>query len=129
MANRPAHVLDVGNCDPDHGMISHMLTERFHVRIDRVMFVPDALARMRQNRYDLVLVNRLVFADGSEGQDLVIAAKADSALRDIPIMMISNYEDAQARAVAAGAERGFGKASVRSESTFALLAKFLPPRE
>lgn len=129
MATGPAHVLDVGNCDPDHGMISRMLMERFHVRIDRVMFVADALARMRQNRYDLILVNRLVFADGSEGLELVTAAKADPALRDLPVMMISNYEDAQARAVAAGAERGFGKDSVRSETTYALLARFLPPRE
>lgn len=121
-----ARVLDVGNCDPDHAMISQMLRANFDVHIDRVMFVDDALARMRENRYDLVLYNRLVFEDSSEGIQLLKQAKADPVLKNVPIMMISNFEDAQAASVAAGAEPGFGKKSVSAASTVKLLTKYLP---
>ena len=121
-----ASVLDVGNCDPDHGMIQQMLRENFDVRIDRVMFVDDALARMRENRYDLVLFNRLIFEDGSEGIELLRRAKADPALKDTPIMMISNFEDAQAASITAGGEPGFGKKSVFATTTIERLSNYLP---
>lgn len=65
-----ARVLDVGNCDPDHGMISAMLRQHFDVVIDRVMFVHDGIEKMRANRYAIVLLNRLIFADGSPGDRL-----------------------------------------------------------
>jgi CheY-like chemotaxis protein len=126
MNNRPATVLDVGNCDPDHGMIRGMLTEHFDVTIDRVMFVDDALARMREKKYDLVLCNRLIFDDDSEGIELLKRAKADPALAAAPIMMISNFADAQSASIAAGGEPGFGKANVSNAGTISLLAKYLP---
>jgi two-component system, chemotaxis family, chemotaxis protein CheY len=120
-----ASVLEVGNCDPDHGMIKQMLSENFEVRIDRVMFVHDALARMREKRYDLVFFNRLIFEDGSEGIDLLKKAKSDPALKDTPIMMISNFEDSQAASVAAGGEPGFGKKAVFADATIQLLSRYL----
>lgn len=126
VSERPARVLDVGNCDPDHGLISGMLTGNFDVRVDRVMFVKDALARMRSVAYDLVLFNRLIFEDGSEGIDLLHAAKSDKALKSTPIMMISNFADAQMKAVEAGAEPGFGKAAATSPETIVRLSKYLP---
>lgn len=124
-----ANILDVGNCNPDHAMIRQMLSENFDVRLDRVMFVEDALSRMRENRYDLVLFNRLVFEDGSEGIELLKKAKADPVLKDTPIMMISNFEDAQAAGVAAGGEPGFGKKTVFNASTTELLSKYLPKKK
>ena len=124
-----ASVLDVGNCSPDHGMIRQLLTEHFNVHIDRVMFVDDALARMREQSYALVLVNRLIFDDGSEGIDLLHRAKADARLAKTPIMMISNFAKAQDGAVAAGAERGFGKSSLSDPQTVELLTRYLPKKE
>ncbi len=121
-----AKVLDVGNCDPDHGMIRQMLREHFDVNIDRVMFVEDALAKMRENGYDLVTFNRLIFEDGSEGIELLKKAKSDPALKALPIMMISNFDNAQAASVAAGGEPGFGKKSVFAATTVELLSKYLP---
>lgn len=122
-------LLDVGNCDPDHGMIRGMLTKHFDVQIDRVMFVDDALKKMRERTYALVLFNRLVFADSSEGIELLRQAKADPALRSMPIMMISNYADAQQASVAAGGEPGFGKADAGSPKTVELLGKYLPVKK
>jgi len=124
----PARVLDVGNCDPDHGSIRRMLTDHFDITLDRVMFVDDALDKMRAQRYDLVLFNRLIFDDSSEGIALLHRAKADAALSATPVMMVSNYPEAQAASVAAGGVPGFGKATVSSPQTIDLLTKYLPRR-
>lgn len=126
MTKGRARVLDVGNCDPDHDMIRRLLAENFDVSVDRVMFVDDALQHMGNTRYDLVLFNRVIFEDGSEGIELVRRSKRDEALKSIPVMMISNYAEAQAASVAAGGERGFGKDAVSDSSTIDLLSEFLP---
>ena len=126
MSNDVARVLDVGNCDPDHGAIRLMVTEAFDAQVDRVMFVPDAMKKLADLAYDLVLVNRLVFDDGSPGIDLVRQMKADERIRNVPVMLISNYADAQSEAKAAGAIPGFGKAAVGDSVTVDLLAEYLP---
>jgi hypothetical protein len=106
-----------------------MLLNHFNVEVDRVMFVDEALERMKGGDYALVLFNRLVFADGSEGLHLVRTAKRDPTLAGTPMMMISNYADAQAASVAAGAEPGFGKKAVGSADAVRLLSRYLPPRD
>lgn len=125
--NRPAAVLDVGNCDPDHAMIRGMLTRHFDVEIDRVMFVADALERMRLRAYDLVMFNRLIFDDGSEGLELVRRAGQDATVHAAPIMMISNFDAAQSACVTAGGVRGFGKKAVETADALDALSKYLPP--
>ena len=121
-------VLDVGNCDPDHAAIRALLSRNFAVAIDRVMFVPEALAALRKVSYALVLVNRRIFTDDSDGLPLITSMHSDPALAKTPVMMISNYPDAQARAVAAGAVPGFGKAAVTAPKTIELLRGYLPPK-
>lgn len=123
-----SRVLDVGNCDPDHGAIRAMLTENFDVAIDRVMFVSEALAAMQQTAYSLVLVNRLIFADESPGAALLDALQKNAAPHP-PVMLVSNFPEAHADAVSRGGVSGFGKASLRSAETLRRLAQFLPPRE
>ena len=124
----PARVLDVGQCSPDHAGIRSTISRRFDAEIDRVMFVEEAVAAMRSRRYDLVLVNRRIFDDDSDGLELIRRSKADDALKDVPVMMVSNFADAQQAAIAAGAEPGFGKAQLHEESTVERLGRFLPPR-
>jgi CheY-like chemotaxis protein len=119
-------VLDVGNCDPDHRALRALLSEHFEVTVDRVMFVSEALAALRNAVYGLVLVNRRIFADDSDGLPLITAMQSDPELARTPIMMISNYADAQAGAVAAGAVSGFGKATIHAPATIRLLAEYLP---
>lgn len=128
MPSSKASVLDVGNCNPDHHMILQLLTEHFDVRVDQAMFVDEALARMREQPYALVLFNRLIFDNGNEGIELLHQAKADTSLVQTPIMMISNFAKAHDRAVAAGAERGFGKSTLFDPQTIELLARYLPKK-
>ncbi len=128
MAEARCRVLDVGNCDPDHGMIRRMLERHFEVEIDRVMFVDEAIEAMRRTNYTLVLVNRLIFADSSPGIELLHRAKVDRSLAGIPIMLVSNFPEAHLASIAAGGIQGFGKASATSRQTVDRLADVLPRR-
>lgn len=123
-----ARILDVGQCDPDHAGITTLVRANFDAEVDRVMFVDEALAALRRARYDLVLVNRIIWADQSDGTALIRALKADADHRDVPVMLVSNLADAQQRALAEGAAPGFGKAALNAPETIERLAEFLPPK-
>jgi len=70
---------------------------------------------LRQKKYSLVLVNRIFDGDGSSGVDFIADLKkqADSP----PVMLISDYTDAQQAAIGNGAAPGFGKSSLGSAET------------
>jgi CheY-like chemotaxis protein len=105
-------VLSVGQCAADHGSISATFARHFDAEVQPVHSSSDALTRLRQGAFDLVLVNRLMDTDGASGIELIMQMKADEALRNIPVMLVSNYEDVQHDAVQAGAVPGFGKAAL-----------------
>jgi CheY-like chemotaxis protein len=118
-------VLDVGNCVPDHAAIRRMLETTFQADVVQADGPDDALAALRKGQFDLVLVNRKLDADYSDGLDVIAAIKADSNLKSVPCMLITNYPDQQQVAVAVGAEYGFGKKELHAEPTRARIAKFL----
>jgi two-component system chemotaxis response regulator CheY len=89
----------------------------------------EALDRLRREKFDLVLVNRVFDANGSAGLDLIHAVKADDQLRDVPVMLVSNYASAQAEATAAGAAPGFGKAALGGAALRERLEPFLGETE
>ncbi len=64
-------VLDVGQCDFDHDNISRMLSEEFGADVKRAATSEDASRAVRAGHYDLVLVNRVLDADGASGLDLI----------------------------------------------------------
>src|SRR5947209_7116294 len=105
-------VLSVGQCGADHGGITRALRQAFDAEVVAAHGADEALRTLRHGEYALVLVNRVLDADGAAGVDVVRAIKADEALRQVPVMLVSNYEDAQEEAVSAGAEPGFGKAEL-----------------
>lgn len=118
-------VLDVGNCSPDHGAISAWLKRHFGAAVAQAHGPDDALAALRSGKFDLVLVNRKLDQDYSDGLEIIQQIKADPQLASIPCMLITNYPEHQATAVAAGAEPGFGKLSLSSPETIERLGKFL----
>src|SRR5262249_19532861 len=109
-------VLSVGQCMADHGSISHLLGD-LGAEAVAAHSAAEAVERLRQGPFALVLVNRVFDADGGSGLDLIRALKADEQLRAVPVMLVSNYPDAQAEAEAAGAATGFGKAGLHSAQT------------
>lgn len=102
-------VLSVGQCQADHGNLSHTLRKLFSAEVVPVASAAEAERLVGKQTYDLVLVNRVLDADGTSGLDLIQRLKQASPA---PVMLVSNFEDAQSDAVAAGALPGFGKAAL-----------------
>ncbi len=122
--NKPT-VLDVGQCDFDHENISRMLSESFSADVEQATTSEEALRAVLAGHYDLVLVNRILDADGASGLDLIERLQSHEETRATPVTLVSNYADAQDAAVALGAKRGFGKDTLASPETRDLLASLL----
>jgi CheY-like chemotaxis protein len=120
-------VLDVGNCNPDHAAIRRMLETAFGAEVVRAHEAADAFQFLREQPFDLVLVNRKLDVDYSDGLPIIEAIKADEALAKLPCMLITNYAEQQQAAVAAGAAYGFGKKEINSHETRTKLAAILTP--
>src|SRR5437879_6480114 len=95
-------VLSVGQCFADHGGITRTLTRHFTAEVVPAATVEEVKDQLRQGTFDLILVNRIFDADGSSGLDMIDQLKKDNVSRAIPVMLVSNYEDAQQQAVAKG---------------------------
>lgn len=102
-------ILDVGQCQPDHATIRAFLTGQFDCEITQAHGPEEALAALWESRFDLVLINRKLDRDYSDGIEIIRQMKADSATADVPVMLVTNFPEHQDAAVAAGAVRGFGK--------------------
>jgi two-component system chemotaxis response regulator CheY len=79
----------------------------------------------------LILVNCTIPGEPSSGIEWIRQLKADDQTAGTPMMLVSNYPDAQQQAVAAGAAPGFGKAELGAGQTIEKLRPFLdhPERE
>jgi two-component system, chemotaxis family, chemotaxis protein CheY len=105
-------VLSVGQCGADHWSLSKTLQMHFEVEIEQADSAPETLSLLQDGHFDLVLINRVLDGDGSSGVELVKRIKADASLQRVAVMLVSNYDDYQRQAVAAGALPGFGKAAL-----------------
>lgn len=118
-------VLSVGQCVPDHTTLTSYLRGNFDAQVVKVDLAGEALAALREQPYDLVLINRKLDADYSDGLEILRAIKADPALAAVPVMLVTNYAEHQDAAVAAGAIRGFGKLEYGDPQTRQKLQPFL----
>ena len=121
----PKRVLNVGQCVPDNGSITRFLQKHFDVAVDTAETGRDTFDRLRQQPYDLVLINRKLDIDYSDGMEILRRLKQDESLKSVPVMLVSNYADAQEQAVAAGAEYGFGKSEYNAPEVVERLRPFL----
>jgi len=118
-------VLDVGNCDPDHASIQRMLTSKYDVVVLRADQLSDALELLGKQKVDLIVINRKLDIDYSDGIEILRHLKKDRATESIPAMIITNDPEQQLAAVAEGAEYGFGKLEYAQPSTHERLSRFL----
>lgn len=118
-------ILDVGQCDLDHGNIGGLLRRQFSAEVERAHTVAEALQALSARSFDLVLVNRIFDQTGESGLDFIRTVKSEPATSTTPIVLVSNYPDAQAEAVEAGALPGFGKASLADPATLTRLQQHL----
>ncbi len=118
-------VLDVGNCGPDHSSIRKMLTNNFGVEVLQAHGLEDTMAALRSSSIDLVLINRKLDQDYSDGIVILEQIKSKPEYSDLPVMLITNYAEYQAEAVALGALPGFGKLELNTPETRSKLASVL----
>jgi CheY-like chemotaxis protein len=120
----PKRVLDVGNCGPDHAAIRQLLRP-FGCEVLQADDARGALAALQAGGVDLVLVNRKLDVDYSDGMEVIRQIKADPAFATTPVMLVTNYADHQDAAEAIGALRGFGKLEFQKPETRQRLAAVL----
>src|SRR5438067_1410410 len=96
-------VLSVGQGGVDHGAIARQFGQKFGAEVVAAGSATEALGALRGTPFDLVLVNRVLDGDGSLGVDLIRSMKADPALGEVPVMLVSNFASAQDEAVSLGA--------------------------
>ncbi|MBP90167.1 MAG: response regulator [Planctomycetaceae bacterium] len=118
-------VLDVGNCVPDHSSIRRLVEDNFDAKVVQAHGPEDALAKLSKGGIDLVLVNRKLDRDYSDGLEIIKQIKQSAELAAVPCMLITNYTEHQDQAVQAGAERGFGKLELDQPETQDRLKRFL----
>jgi CheY-like chemotaxis protein len=102
-------VLSVGQCVPDHATISRYLSTNFNCEVAKADDSAEALAQLKSGRFDLVLVNRKLDIDYSDGMEVIRQIKSDPTIAAVPVMLVTNYPEHQDAAIAEGAIRGFGK--------------------
>ena len=118
-------VLDVGQCSFDHAAIARLITNHFDAEVEQADSGKQTLNALRKETFDLVLVNRKLDADYSDGLDIIRQIKSDPAISSTPCMLVTNYEDHQQQAIAVGAEPGFGKMQYGEPQTLERLKTFL----
>jgi CheY-like chemotaxis protein len=121
----PKRVLDVGQCGPDHASIRSYLTRNFGCEVVQVDDAAGAIAELKDGQFDLVLVNRKLDCDYSDGIDVIRTLKADPDSGSVPVMLVTNYPEHQEAAMAVGAIRGFGKLEFAKPETRERLAEVL----
>ena len=118
-------VLSVGQCFADHSSLSRILKQHFDAVVVPADGAAEALGLLEQQTFELVLVNRVFDANGGSGVEFIRQLTQRQPQVIVPVMLVSNYEDAQREAVAAGARPGFGKAALGQAQTLARLKDVL----
>ena len=114
-------ILDIGQCGFDGPRMAVLWHEAIGAVVDRCASGADALSCAAKDQYDIILVNRVLDADRSSGLE-VIRSLIHAGI-STPIMLVSDLPEAQDAAVALGAVRGFGKASLGDPETIDLVAR------
>jgi CheY-like chemotaxis protein len=118
-------VLSVGQCFADHGALRRVFLKHYGAEVVGADSAEEALALLRDESFSLVLVNRVLDGDGASGLEVLRQIRSDEKGAAVPVMLVSNYEDAQKQAEQAGAVRGFGKGALGHPAMLTLVRPFL----
>lgn len=119
-------VLSIGQCRPDQAAITHYLTRNFAVDVLTADRAVDAIRILENQFVELILINRKLDADYTDGLDMLPSIRAIESAASTPVMLVSNFPEWQEKAVALGTVYGFGKAQLNSPATKETLARYLP---
>jgi CheY-like chemotaxis protein len=91
MSKAPVKILVVDDEPPLRELVIVTLGDGY--TCDEVSDGTAALERLRETRYDLVMLD--VMMPGSSGIDVLREMRADEALRDIPVVVMSAWQSTQ----------------------------------
>jgi hypothetical protein len=121
----PKKVALVGHCGPDSSFLRIAVSRA--ERDIQVLSVDDDsdLKRVLNDGVDLLLLNRQLDYGFDEEEGVALIRKLRAAYPGVKTMLVSNYPEAQAAAVAEGALPGFGKREMTSPRVAELLREAL----
>ena len=115
----------VGHCGPDSSFL-RIAVSRAERDIQVVSVDDDSdLKRLLNEGVDLLLLNRQLDFGFDEDEGVALIRKLRAAYPHVKTMLVSNYPEAQAAAVAEGALPGFGKRDIGSPRVAELLREAL----
>ena len=115
----------VGHCGPDSSFLRMAVSAAD--RSLKVLMADDAeeLNQHLEQGVDLLLLNRELGWGFEQTEGVEIIRQLLSRHPNVKMMLISNYADAQAQALAAGAVPGFGKREIGSPRVAQLIRRAL----
>jgi DNA-binding NarL/FixJ family response regulator len=110
----PKKVALVGHCGPDSSYLRMIVAKAG--RDIRVLAADDEneLKQLLAHGVDLLLLNRQLDYGFDETEGVALIRRLHARHANVKLMLVSNYPDAQAAAVKAGALPGFGKREMSS---------------
>ena len=110
----PKRIALIGHCGPD-GSYLRMAVSRADRDVN-VIAIDDEqeLRQAIENGVDLLLINRVLNYGFDETEGVAVIRKLRADHPELRMMLVSNYPESQAAAIAAGALPGFGKREIGS---------------
>ena len=111
----------VGHCGPDSSYLRSTIMSA--LKGAKILAADDdeALGKLLVEEVDLLLFNRELGYGFAQSEGVQVIGKLRSAHPELRMMLVSNYPDAQAAAVTAGALPGFGKREIGTKRVIELL--------
>lgn len=119
----------VGHCGPDSSFLR--MTVGKAEKSAQVLAADDSneLNRLLENGADLLLLNRQLDYGFDETEGVALIRRLRAEHPHVRTMLVSNYPEAQAAAIAEGALPGFGKRELGSPRVAALIRDALTSTE
>jgi ActR/RegA family two-component response regulator len=123
--NMSKKVVLVGHCGPDSSFLRIAVSRA--ARDAQVLAVDDgtSLQRVLNDGADLLLFNRTLDFGFDDDEGVAVIRKLRPHYPSVKMMLVSNYADAQAAAVAEGALPGFGKRELNTPRVSELIREAL----
>lgn len=122
-------IFSVGQCSPDHSSLQSFFERNFECNVKRIDSKEEALQILEKEKPDLLIVNRKLDIDYTDGTELIIQMKKNPSMSSVPVMLVSNYPEYQEEAVRLGAVYGFGKAELQKKETLERVSQILNRKE
>jgi two-component system chemotaxis response regulator CheY len=121
----PKRIALIGHCGPDSSYLRMAVSRA--ARDVKVVLADDSgeLDNLLKEGVDLLLFNRVLDYGFEDTEGVAVIRKIRAKHPNVKTMLVSNYTEAQAQAIAAGALPGFGKRDIGSPKVAELIREAL----